>query len=211
MQHAAAPCEHGRAARNLTQRCRLPRLALWRPPLPLIPTVGSMEATTSPVLSTRSGCECVAHVLQTLTELDEDATIVSVDGIGAYDLISRKAMLEGCPKDCSQLNGDNNSSLSSGVFWGAPSTYIWEDEMGTNHRIPQGEGREQGDPLVPLLSSLGQHRALTAVQDHFLEGNGLFAFLDDIYVIRKSERVPGLHNIMEKVFVPLRTHPRPLW
>ena len=57
-----------------------------------------VEAATSPfqyALSTRSGCECVAHVLQTLTELDEDATIVSVDGIGAYDLISRKAMLDG--------------------------------------------------------------------------------------------------------------------
>ena len=57
-----------------------------------------VEAATSPfqyALSTRLGCECVAHVLQTLTELDEDATIVSVDGIGAHDLISRKAMLDG--------------------------------------------------------------------------------------------------------------------
>ena len=45
-----------------------------------------MEEATSPfqyALTTRAGCECVAHVLQTLTDLDEDATIVSIDGIGA--------------------------------------------------------------------------------------------------------------------------------
>ena len=70
-----------------------------------------VEGAISPfqyALSTRSGCECVAHVLQTLTELDEDATIVSVDGIGAYD--GRQ-----CSMDCSQLNGESNFSLSSGV------------------------------------------------------------------------------------------------
>ena len=41
---------------------------------------------TSPfqyALSTRAGTECVTHVLQTLTDLDERATILSVDGIGA--------------------------------------------------------------------------------------------------------------------------------
>ena len=112
-----------------------------------------VEAATSPfpyALSTRFGCECVAHVLQTLTELDEDATIVSVDGIGAYDLISRKAMLDGL------LSVEGGQQLLPFVrsFYGAPSTYLWEDEMGTNHRILQGEGGEQGDPLMPLLFSL---------------------------------------------------------
>ena len=46
------------------------------------------EEATAPyqyALSTRAGCECVAHILQSSTELDENATIVSVDGIGAYD------------------------------------------------------------------------------------------------------------------------------
>ena len=40
-------------------------------------------------LSTRAGCECVAHALQGLVELDQDSTIVSIDGISAYDLNSR--------------------------------------------------------------------------------------------------------------------------
>ena len=54
-----------------------------------------VEAATAPfqhALKTR--CESVAHVLQTLTDLDPEA-VMSFDGVGAYDLISRNAMLEG--------------------------------------------------------------------------------------------------------------------
>ena len=47
-------------------------------------------------------------------------------------------------------------------FYGSPSTYLWEDDMGTTQYIPQGEGGEQGDPLMPLLFALGQHRVLEA-------------------------------------------------
>ena len=57
-----------------------------------------VEAATSPhqyALKTKAGCETVAHILQVLTDLDPHATIVSVDGIGAYDLISRNAMMQG--------------------------------------------------------------------------------------------------------------------
>ena len=39
--------------------------------------------------------ECVPHILQTLTESDEHATIISIDGIGAFDLASQNAMLRG--------------------------------------------------------------------------------------------------------------------
>ena len=45
-------------------------------------------------------------------------------------------------------------------FYGSPSTYLWEDEMGVTQHVPQGEGREQGDPLMPILFALGQHGAL---------------------------------------------------
>ena len=58
----------------------------------------AIEAATAPfqyALSTRAGCECVSHVLQALCELDEDATVTSIDGISAYDTISRRAMIAG--------------------------------------------------------------------------------------------------------------------
>ena len=56
------------------------------------------EAATAPfqyALSTKAGCECVARILQALSDRDPEATIMSIDGIGAFDLISRNAMLEG--------------------------------------------------------------------------------------------------------------------
>ena len=45
-------------------------------------------------LSTRSGAEALVHTLQVLTETSLTATVLSVDGVGAYDHVSRQAMLE---------------------------------------------------------------------------------------------------------------------
>ena len=45
----------------------------------------SVEAATVSfqcALSTKGGCECVAHILQTLTDQDGQATVLSIDGIG---------------------------------------------------------------------------------------------------------------------------------
>ena len=39
-------------------------------------------------LSTRAGCECVAHVLQGLCELEPTTTITSIDSISAFDFVS---------------------------------------------------------------------------------------------------------------------------
>ena len=94
-----------------------------------------VEVATAPfqyALKTKAGCECVAHVLQTLTDLDPEATIVSIDGVGAYDLISRNAMLEGL------LRMEGGDQILPFV---RISTYLWEDEMGVTQSIPQGEGR----------------------------------------------------------------------
>ena len=55
--------------------------------------------------------------------------------------------------------------------------------VGDTHEIPQGEGGEQGDPLMPMLFAVGQHRALEAVQSRLRDSEKLFAFLDDMYVV----------------------------
>ena len=119
-----------------------------------------VERATAPhqyALSTRAGCECVAHVLQGLTELDPETAVTSIDGIGAYDTISREAVLRGLQQ------ADDTALPFVSMFYGSPSEYLWEDNEGTVHRIPQGEGGEQGDALMPLLFALGQHEALQAV------------------------------------------------
>ena len=83
--------------------------------------------------------------------------------------------------------------------------YLWEDDSGEVHDIDQGEGGEQGDPLMPMLFSLGQHNALRAVQAKLQEGELIFAYLDDVYIVCSPERVscrkscgdtPGYESIM---------------
>ena len=56
----------------------------------------------------------------------------------------------------------------------------WEDDTGDVRRVRQGGRSEQGDRLMPLFFSLGQHRAMVAVQAQLKEVERLFAFLDDI-------------------------------
>ena len=102
-----------------------------------------VEETTAPfrhALTTKAGCECVAHILQTLTDSNQETTIISIDGVGAYDLISRNAMLEGLLR---MEDGDQILPFVR-MFHGSPSTYLWEDEMGVVQHIPPGEGGEQG-------------------------------------------------------------------
>ena len=86
-----------------------------------------VEKATAPfecALTTRTGVECVAHVIQTLTDLDDKVTVLSVKGVGAFDLISRAATLEGLR---GIEGGDSVSPLVSQVCSSA-STYLWEEE-----------------------------------------------------------------------------------
>ena len=148
----------------------------------------AVETVTAPhqyALSTKAGTECIAHVLQSLTELHPEATVTSIDGISAYDLISREAMLQGLAR----VEGGRSALPFVRLFYGAPSEYLWEDESGTTHRIPQGEGGEQGDAMMPLLFCLGQHEALRATQEQLRDGEHLLAFLDDIYMVTRPDRV----------------------
>ena len=82
-------------------------------------------------------------------------------------------------------------------FHGNASSYLWDHDDGTTHEILQ-EGGEQGDLLMPMLYSLGQHRALCAVQSKPQVNERLFAFLDDIYVFYSPERVSEIYKFLEE-------------
>ena len=97
----------------------------------------------------------MAHAIQALTDLDSRATVLSIDGISAFDLISRAAMLDGL----SSMEGGESVLPFALQFYSEPSQCIWTDDCGVNHVIHQGEGGEQGDALMPMLYSLGQHEA----------------------------------------------------
>ena len=151
------------------------------------------EVATHPfqyALSTRDGTECVTHIVQALTSEKPESTI---DGVGACDSICRNAMFRGVADMC---DGDKLIPFVR-LFYGSPSTYLWEDDTGKVHHVQQGEEGEQGDPLKPLLFSLGKHRALVTVKSKLKEGEKLFAFLDDVYVICTPKRVLDVFRLLE--------------
>ena len=54
--------------------------------------------------------------------------------------------------------------------------------IGRHPHDPPRRRREQGDPLMRFLFSLGQHSALEAVQEDLFDGEFFLAYLDDTYV-----------------------------
>ena len=139
-------------------------------------------------LSARAGTEALARAVRIATEANGRATVLSIDGVGAYDHISRSCMLQGLQSD------PILATLSPYVrqFYGEPSEYLFYDEEGEAHHIQQGEGGEQGDPLMPALYAVGQHAALLRVHGELQAGENLFAYLDDIYLTCPPERAGAL-------------------
>ena len=133
-------------------------------------------------------------MVQALTGMDDEATILSVDAVGAYDTISRNAMFQGL---ADMVDGDELIPFIR-QFHDSPSTFLWEDELVRHGKWFRVKGCEQRDLLMPLLFSLGQHRALVAVQAQLKEGERLFAFLADIFVVCSPARVGVVHTILEK-------------
>ena len=60
-----------------------------------------------------------------------------------------------------------------GMLCGQESRFLWTDAEGCSHTIVQGEGGEQGDPLMPALFALAQHDALVAAKADLRKGAGL--------------------------------------
>ncbi|CAK9081723.1 132 kDa protein [Durusdinium trenchii] len=142
-------------------------------------------------LSTRAGTEALFHTLQLTTETDHLQTVLSVDGIGAYDHVSRTAMLRGLANSANTPHAQAALPFAR-LFYSQPSTYLWTDDSddhGQTHPITQAEGGEQGDPLMPALFSLALDFALRAFQADLLPGERVMAFLDDIYITAPPPRI----------------------
>ena len=122
-------------------------------------------------------------------------TVMPIDGIGAFDLISRRAVLQALMR----IEGGPAVMPFVRMFYGQGSTYLWEDDEGVVHNIEQGEGGEQVDPMMPLLFALGQHAALTAIQGSVGAEERLMAFLDDLYVATPiPDRLRNVYGTMQQ-------------
>ena len=137
----------GRILRRLVVRTMAQSLgSLWK----------TATAPHQDALTTRSGCELIAHASQGFTDLDPEATVMSVDGVGVFNLIPRASMMSAVRN---ALGCGDAVPFCPAIL--GHSSYIWEDELG-DHNIVQGEGGEQGDPLMPALFAHGQHDAMTS-------------------------------------------------
>ena len=144
-------------------------------------------------LSTKAGAEALVRVVRAATESDAQTTILSVDGMGAYDHISRQSMLSALAS-----RPDLAGVLPfASMFYGSPSTYLFYDERGVAHEVWQGEGGEQVDPLMPCLLALGQHEALQQARHHLHPSDSLYAFLDDIYITGHPDRTADQFRILQ--------------
>ena len=115
-------------------------------------------------LSTRAGVDCVGHAVRTAFDLDPRATVLSIDGIGAYDHVLRSAMLGKLLKE------ENLRDLLPFVrmVYSHPSWYHWEDEDGCRKEIRQHEGeRARGSfDAPPLLLGNPQRFGRGSVAPH---------------------------------------------
>ena len=154
-----------------------------------------VEAACAPyqyAMSTRAGTECVAHLFRAACDMDAQKCVLSIDGIGAFDHVKRASMLRKLltlPKARAILPFVRLSYAN-------PTRYAWTDENGRAHEIRQGEGGEQGDPLVPLFFALGIHDALHEVAQQLQEGEDLCAFLDDVYALCSPARVRPIYDLL---------------
>ena len=119
----------------------------------------------------------MGHAIRALTDANPLTTILSIDGIGAYDHVYRSAFLK------KLLNVPSLQGLLPFVraTYADPTSYAWADEAGEVHHIVQAEGGEQGDPLMPLLFSLAIHDPLEEASRELRPEEHLFAYLDDVY------------------------------
>ena len=134
--------------------------------------------------------DCVGHALRAATDMDDTLTVTSIDGVGAFDHIRRQAMLSkllSLPTACAMLPFVR-------LAYGQPSVYLWQDGDGQMHEVHQGEGGEQGDPLMPHLYALGQHAALEDARGQLRPGEAIFAYLDDVYVLCQPARATEVFN-----------------
>ena len=104
-----------------------------------------VQSATAPLqyaLSTKAGPECVAHALKALTDLDERATVLSIDGSGAFDLISCVSMLDGLRS----IEGGDSILLFVLQFYGNPSSFLWEDDEARHTRSIREKGESRAIP-----------------------------------------------------------------
>lgn len=131
-------------------------------------------------VKTKGGVEPLVRTAERAVsgELDQKYThVISLDAINAFNNMSRKAIAAAIRKylpglyRCARWAYQEESDLVFGEFV-----------------ISSSEGVRQGDPLGPLLYSLGLRPILEALQAHLGPGRKVIAYLDDIFIFSTDDK-----------------------
>ena len=139
-------------------------------------------ARTAPfqlALQTKAGADALAHVLRFATDTDEEAVVVSLDGVSAFDHVKREAFFVKL-LECEELR---LLLPVVSALYGCKSRFVWRDDDSNKHVIEQTEGGEQGCPLMPALHALAQHDGLFKPDAELMLSESIYAFADDLYIL----------------------------
>ena len=96
----------------------------------------------------RAVSEAVVRALRAATESDPRTTVLSIDGVGAYDHISRSSML-----DALRTHEPLTGLLPfAAMFYGRASCYVYYDEEGVGHEVLQGGVANKETPSCPVCT-----------------------------------------------------------
>ena len=94
------------------------------------------------------------HAIRAAIDADHEATVLSIDGVGAYDDVHRSAMLS------KPLEVPSLQSLLPfvRVAYTEPTRHKWQDEEGHRHDIEQHEGGERRSFDASVVQSCNPQR-----------------------------------------------------
>ena len=92
-------------------------------------------------LSTRAGTKAIIHTITAAAQANPAHTIVSVDGIGAYDTISRESMLQGL---MAVPAAQSQPAFRAGVLWPAFGIRVARRPRPRPHHHPSRRGGTSG-------------------------------------------------------------------
>ena len=159
--------------------------------------MGAFEKECAPfqcALSTRAGTDCVGHLLRASTDRDPTSTVLSVDGIGAYDHVLRSAMLGETVADASS---SSHLTFCAPLLWSSFQLHVggWRGATAHCHASRRRRARRSAHAL---LFSIGIQDALEEVATSLAPEEHLCAFLDDIYLLCPPERVVPLYKLLSE-------------
>ena len=140
----------------------------------------TVEAACAPfqfALSTRARVDCVGHAVRAITDMDPKLMV------WGPTIMSSEVP---CWRNCWRFLGSVLCCHSC----------VTSIEVGRRHEVQQCESGEQGDPLMPLLFNLAIHNALKEAKREMLDGEELFAFVDDVYILSSPARTRFLYNLV---------------